>query len=163
MDSDERRKLCWECGGEVPAEAEQCPFCGAAFETAGDESTKSSFFTTSDESDESGSPDLFTETGAPRPLYQPIDKRAQLHSEHSGLEEGEANSEEDESDGGARQQLICLCFLIPGFALLLFGVIMFFFSQEGYLTLKWDASWGMFVFALAGFFIYFGARAYKKL
>lgn len=148
---DDRRKLCWECGGEVPYSAEQCPFCGAVFEV-GDpkESETEAFFNQSSESS-----DLFSDGQDPKPLYQPIDEDAPL--------EEEVPTEEEKPDAESRQQLICLCLLIPGFALLLFGIIMFFFSQEGYLTLKWNASWGMFIFALAALFIYFGAKAYKKL
>lgn len=148
---DDRRKLCWECGGEVPESAEQCPFCGAAFEVeSADASDTDAFFSQSH-----ASADYYSDSEPPRPLYQPIDEGA---SQEEGF-----SSEEDKSDGASRQQLICLCLLIPGFALLLFGIIMFFFSQEGYLTLKWDASWGMFIFALSALFIYFGAKAYKKL
>ncbi len=148
---DDRRKLCWECGGEVPQSAEQCPFCGAAFEVVStEEGETDAFFSQS-----SGSADFYSDSEPPKPLYQPIDE--------SVPQEEVSDEEEEKADGSARQQLICLCFLIPGFALLLFGIIMFFFSQEGYLTLKWDASWGMFIFALSALFIYFGAKAYKKL
>lgn len=148
---DDRRKLCWECGGEVPQSAEQCPFCGAGFEVVNSaESDTDTFFSQS-----SKNTDFYSDSEPPKPLYQPIDERA---PQEEGLDE-----EEEKSSGSARQQLICLCFLIPGFALLLFGIIMFFFSQEGYLTLKWDASWGMLIFALSALCIYFGAKAYKKL
>lgn len=148
---DDRRKLCWECGGEVPESAEQCPFCGAAFEVVNtNEKETDDFFTQSN-----ATTDFYSDSAPPKPLYQPIDE--------SAPQEEEPSSEGEKSDGASRQQLICLCFLIPGFALLLFGIIMFFFSQEGYLTLKWDASWGMFIFALSALCIYYGARAYKKL
>lgn len=144
MNSDGRRKLCWECGGEVPVEVEQCPFCGATFEVKSEP-----FYSASSEEEV----DSFSTSEPPSPLYQPIDSDAPLSEE----------SEPSVKDQESRHQLICLCLLIPGFALLMFGIIMFFFSTEGYLTLKWDASWGMFIFALSALFIYFGARAYKKL
>jgi len=134
----------------VPKSAEECPFCGAAFEVVkAEESESDAFFGTTN-----AGTDYYSDNEPPKPLYQPIDEGAPGEEEPTG---------EEKPDHASRQQLICLCFLIPGFALLLFGVILFFFSQEGYLTLKWDASWGMFVFALSAFFIYLGAKAYKKL
>jgi len=59
--------------------------------------------------------------------------------------------------------LFSLCLIIPGFSLLLFGLGMVLFSENGQLTLRWDASYGLFVFTISALFIYLGARAFRRM
>jgi hypothetical protein len=166
----EGRKLCWECGAEVPQSATQCPFCGAEFEVEERGPSAPAYgdlFSSDDPAVNQLNQSVPSEesSSAEAPLFQPIDDEAPRSELFSSKELSDESSAEgsDNKEKGARNQLICLCLLIPGFSLLLFALILFFFSQEGYLTLKWDASWGMFVLGLSTLFIYLGAKAYKKL
>jgi len=205
MSSEEQKKLCWECGGEVPFESEQCPFCGAEFETealsdsavppagthaseSSSESLESSYSDVEAHSsslyDSSEQPDLFSQQNPspPKPLYEPVSSdlysgRSTEESEnalfHSNAEEYKARMEasgqrpknpvEEKESAASKTQMLSLCLIVPGLSLLLFGVGMILFSEEGQLTLRWDASYGLFIFTLSALFIYFGARAFRKI
>jgi len=206
MGLEEQKKLCWECGGEVPFESEQCPFCGAEFEVEAQAEPKSSSYNESTQNlystgssdgsidDESSashktsySPveqtDLFSQDREmpPRPLYEPVssdlysrtsseeDENALFHAHGSGdhktAKQSDENKDSKEEKGSAisKSQMLSLCLIIPGLSLLFFGLGMILFSEEGQLILRWDASYGLFIFTLSALFIYFGARAFRKI
>lgn len=203
MGSEEQKKLCWECGGEVPFESEQCLFCGAEFEVEAQadskssssyhESTQSLYSTDSSDSsieDDSRSsykaseqPDLFSQDSQmlPKPLYEPVssdlysrtsseeDENALFHAhgseDHKIVEtlDEDKDSKEEKNSAISRSQMLSLCLIIPGLSLLFFGFGMILFSEEGQLILRWDASYGLFIFTLSALFIYFGARAFRKI
>jgi len=129
----DKKKICWDCGGEVPAAVVQCPFCGGAF---AQQANESSF----DEIPQAPYGSNFVEENNTTTTTESVD-----HTEQSRL------------------QVIALSFLLPGITLLLLGIGIFFFADEGYLTLKWDVSYGLLIFLMSLSLIYFGARNYKKL
>jgi len=83
--------------------------------------------------------------------------------ERSLFSDPEAKGESQEDETPKKGNLFRLSLIIPGFSLLLFGLGMVFFSENGQLTLRWDASYGLFVFTLSALFIYLGARAFRKM
>jgi hypothetical protein len=58
--------------------------------------------------------------------------------------------------------MLSLPLLLSGMLLLVFGLFLLFFSEDGYLTLTWDASF-WFVYLLAGLpLLAFGWKLIKK-
>lgn len=79
------------------------------------------------------------------------------------FEDPEIKGGDSDDEAPKKGHLFSLCLIIPGFSLLLFGLGMVLFSENGQLTLRWDASYGLFVFTLSALFIYLGARAFRKI
>lgn len=60
---------------------------------------------------------------------------------------------------GARGLFVPLLLLLPGTMFLMFGLVLLLFSHDGFLTLRWDASY-WYVYALISLpLVYLGWRA----
>lgn len=87
----------------------------------------------------------------PEPLYRSKPQESTQEVVH----------EEDE-DISASSSVMSLPLLLSGLLLLVFSLFLLFFSEDGYLTLTWDASF-WFVYLLAGLpLALFGWKLLKK-
>ena len=142
-----RRKLCWDCGGEVPEEVATCPFCGGSFEGT-DRSQNEKLFD-----------GIYDFTNVPQ---SPIKPSFEFSDESTSLPKQELDREINDHEQ-SRHQIMSLLFLLPGMTLFILSCGIFLFSQEGYLTLRYNATYTLFIFLLSTISIYFGIRSYKKL
>lgn len=147
MLSREKKKMCWNCGGEVPESSIRCDFCGGDFSSQKEEEKViSNPYSQSYEADEIPN----------APYHAPHSYEMSNHEESPSINEVEKGEKE-------RKSVISLSFLLPGITLLLLGLGIFFFSEDGYFTLKWDASYGVFILLTSLVFIYLGIRNFNKL
>jgi len=146
MLSREKKKMCWNCGGEVPESSAQCAFCGGDFNANTQETLIHP------------SPSNYEASDIPQAPYNATNSYEMSANESEVPHEEILEGKEKE-----RKSVIALSFLLPGVTLLLLGIGIFFFSEEGYFTLRWDSSYGLFVFLISAIFIYLGARNYRKL
>lgn len=116
LESD-KRKMCWNCEGNISLEAEVCPYCRASI--------------------------------IPSMNDLQLDKS-------EGAEEVEA-----EPDDGSLVAFT-MALLMGGTFFLLFGLLLYFFSNNGYFVLRWSDSYWYVYLAVALPMLYFGIANLKQ-
>ena len=127
-----KRKLCWNCEGNISRELDNCPYCGVYVHSADFEG--SSYWNPSYTPQESLE-------SVPPPLY----------SVQESVSEESLHVSNDNSLFWSdlflilKQEVFPVLFLMSGSVFFLFGLILFLFARDGTLTLRWDGSlWSMF-------------------
>lgn len=139
-----KHKLCWNCEGRVQFDQENCPFCGVYL-----------------------SPSIAKEAPPefPEPLYQkanPLEEDAYSHQEHS-FKENDSTEHFSKERRESRDVILPLALLLSGSIFCLFGIVLFLFSKDGTLTLKWDANFFPF-YLIGGAILFFsGWRTLNRL
>lgn len=136
MSKSLRKRLCWNCEGEVVLSEEVCPFCGVSVVPACLE----------------GPGDLF----AP-PYSNHFDKDLEvpkspydLHGSHPAEQTAPLASNEEESEPALddfKRGTIAIILLLSGSVFLLFSLALALFSQNGTFTLQWDGTF-WYVYAI---------------
>ncbi len=150
MSATQKKKLCWNCEGRVSLEEENCPYCAVYLGPAPDEGVKQ---------DVLAPPYRLVETEeeesqkAPASPYEMEEQLAQAVQDVPELEE---------TKNDLKQVIFPVAFLSAGSLFLLFGLILLMFSDQGTLTLSWNAEyWYVYlVFALPALFL--GWRALSR-
>ncbi len=135
MASQEKKKLCWNCEGSVSKSQETCPYCGVYLSPQGldnDAITTSPFKKSK------------VEEEIPAPPYQPEEA---IHAD--------ASQDAQQED---KELLVPLASLMGGVLLAMFGLVIYFFSTNGRLTLSWDSDWGLIFLAVSIPLLYIGYR-----
>ncbi|MBA3815778.1 MAG: hypothetical protein H0X29_04515 [Parachlamydiaceae bacterium] len=148
----QKKKLCWNCEGNVSLADETCPYCGVSVIPA-----------SLDGPSHSHSPPYqmgeVQESAIPLPPYNSGQKN-ELASE--GIEE-EVKGEQDLSVNEFKNILLSLLLLLAGSMFFLFGLTLVLFSHNGVFTLQWDGSF-WFIYSLLSIpLLFFGWRALLKL
>lgn len=150
MNKQEKKRLCWNCEGSVPTQAETCQYCGVTVVPASLD----------------GSNHPFT------PLYQPSAQQQitpPSHYKEHISEDHVTNSVQPESEASDssflefKHVLWAVSLLLSGSVFLLFGITLGIFSHDGVLTLQWNADiWMLYLFAALPL-LFFGWRSWSKL
>lgn len=149
----QKKKLCWNCEGNVSVEDEACPYCGVSVIPASLEGVSHSHTPPY----QMGS---VQENVIPMPPYSSGSKQESKEDN----EEGEGNSEEDEvSVDEFKNIVISLLLLLAGSMFFLFGLTLALFSHNGVFTLQWNGSYWYVYSILAVPLLLFGWRALLKL
>lgn len=134
-----KKKLCWNCEGAVSLESENCSFCGVYLSSLGTEDKNDLF-----------SPPFRMEVEEeneviPAPPY--------VHEETASLKEESVSVPVAPVVAKGQPTSTVLAIFLPLFLLLsgtifsLFGLVLFLFSHNNTLVLRWDASyWGFYLF-----------------
>jgi hypothetical protein len=156
MNARPKKKLCWNCEGSVSLSAESCPYCGVSV---------------------AGLPPEMS-TDLPTPPYRlvnatqesaipvaPYLDETELEEEESAEELSEDIAELADKAGeeDTKKTVGILALLFAGSVFLLFGFALFLFSDEGYLTLHWNASYWFVYLLLALPLLFFGLRSLNTL
>lgn len=133
-----KKKLCWNCDGNVPLRAEHCPYCGVYIEQSGD-------LDDLDEPEEedhappyvmSSPQKANTASAAPTPPYSSrLKKNAKSPTTQPKATGAPARSDAKEP---LRQVVVPLLLLICGSVFALFGLVLLLFSDNGVFVLKWN-------------------------
>lgn len=132
MSKPEKKKLCWNCEGNVSRTAENCPYCAVYLnpEPAEEPEVKPLY------SPQSNSGTI------PKAPYTPQES-------HADEEAAPVAKSESPQDSLFRSIFLPITLLTAGLFSLLFAVILFLFSTNGVLTLEWDGElW--YLYAIAG-------------
>lgn len=155
MSAVPKKKLCWNCEGNVARETDNCPYCGVYVHSAETE-------------DDSGwNPDYRPSESEeiPSPLYRI--PRAHDSSSVENLEATPSDSSDPISFfpllARLKEDLFPVLFLMTGSVFFLFGVILVLFSQNGTLTLQWQSRNGFYFLLLAFPLIGFGWRFLRQM
>ena len=135
MSKPEKKKLCWNCEGNVSRTAENCPYCAVYLNPESvEENDVKPFY----------SPQSSNGT-IPKAPYSP---QGESGSEDAQEEAPPVKSEHHE-ESLFRSLFLPITLLTAGLFSFLFAVILFLFSTNGVLTLEWDGElW--YLYAIAG-------------
>lgn len=136
MSSKPKKKLCWNCEGNVTAKADSCPYCGVSLNVAAMQMTE----------DPLAPPykmmGSVTDQSIPHAPYAKQDTSDTLGKSDLPTAEGETND--------VRTISIALTALLFGTVFVLFGLLLFLFSDNnGIFTLRWHTHF-WFIYLLLG-------------
>jgi len=155
MNGKPKMKMCWNCEGNVQISEPYCPYCRVLVGNP-----------------EVESPETAQQTFAP--LYQTISpgEKKPLATPLYSLQEpiiqdvipDDSDSEEQDSNSeDALQTVFTMLLLMGGAVVFLFSGILYFFSENGYLILKWKADYALIYLFLGVFLLFFGTHFLKKM
>jgi hypothetical protein len=128
MKTKDRQKMCLNCDARIPLEADQCPFCAYSSTQALHQSLTS--------------------------LYTPPYAKAP----ENRSEPAPAVAEAAQAPAETKSAFWALLMLLLGGNLLTLGLLQFFFSDGGKLTLEWDSGYWFLYCLLAFPLFYFGFK-----
>lgn len=149
MNTTTKKKLCWNCEGNVQRDATNCIYCGVYLQH--EEYEEEDNLHLSPPYSSSGREDEESLRDAP---YKP---------EETLSSELELGIREDSSKSILKRVVLAQISLSLSSLLAIFGVILFFFSREGVLTLRWDGEFWPYYLLLAAPLFLIGLRALKSL
>src|ERR1700722_19064125 len=142
MNTIVKKKLCWNCEGQVSHEEENCPFCGVYLngtihiQNQIEEDNNEVY-----QPNKSSVTETKTETAAApySPPYTPetpvMEKEQEKPNHHKAPEPAAITN--ISSNYGMKTDFIPLFLLLSGSIIFLFSLILLLFSHNGTLTLKW--------------------------
>lgn len=138
MNTKTKKKLCWNCEGNVSLQDEQCPYCGVSLDVTPIPGTNGNHI-----------------------HFDPPYKLNSLENAlippapYASVQSEEEQKEEElpvSSDGGSelKSTVISLSLALLGTVMVLFSLILFIFSDnKGVLTLNWNGAY-WYVYLLIG-------------
>lgn len=128
-----KKKLCWNCEGNISRELDNCPYCGVYVHSS-----------------ETGNDGYWS------PSYTPQDKLEEAPSPLYSVQEDTFEALVDIPDKVSsvwkpiflvlKKEVFPVLFLMSGSIFFLFGLILFLFARESTLNLRWDGSlWPAFI------------------
>lgn len=164
MSAVPKKKLCWNCEGNVSRQIDNCPYCGVYLHA--EELEENSDW------NPSYRPSSKTEE-IPSPIYQIQQEQEDSAETESNerIEESPVDIKKEESEVFAWSQLSTqlkkdvypILFLMMGSIFFLFGVVLLLFSQNGVLTLQWQGSHALYFLAASLPLVGFGWWYLQKL
>lgn len=163
MSAVPKKKLCWNCEGNVAQSTDNCPYCGVYIQGTDFESEKLW--------NPSYSPPNPTELNQeiPQPLYQihpletPEPELIEEQKEASASEKSSTTNMPIIILAQLRKDIFPFLFLMSGSVFFLFSMILFLFSHEGVLTLQWNGNnWFYFLF-LSVPLLYYGWKCLQDI
>ncbi len=128
MSAIPKKRLCWNCHGEVPMVVQTCPYCGVYVEqTAPGVQT-----------DEHEPPYHFKASGDMSIPASPFASEEDLSHQNAISTGSEATTV---ALNDAKSVLFPVLFLLTGSVFFLFGLVIALFSEEGVLTLSWNGEY----------------------
>lgn len=150
MKTKKRQKMCYNCEGAIDLDVIVCPYCAADLREEKPEQQAPSY--------------------NPKNILKNLNTQQSLYPSQKPPERVEAEEETDEepaemvsTEEEARDMIGPTVLMTLGAQLLLFGLLMLFFSNKGVMVLKWDARlWYAYVLASIPLLI-FGYKSVNKL
>lgn len=153
MNKPIKKRLCWNCEGNVSAEAEICPYCGVSVVPASLDGNSQSFAPLYQ-------PTPNTHSSTPKPTYE----RAETPEvPQTSVVQEEEVAVRDASFVEFKNVLWSVALLLTGSVFLLFGTTLALFSHHGVLTLQWNADMWILYFFLAAPCMIFGWKFWSRL
>ncbi|MBN2478723.1 MAG: hypothetical protein JXA94_00690 [Parachlamydiales bacterium] len=170
MNQNERTKLCPSCDGMVAMEISICPYCG------------SSVFNKNEDFDsqilnpdvKSLSPEETLQSLYPPP-YKPkvIDTRPgkeggeedddEFEEDENGNDSNDEESQDEDERRSDKSSLLFTILLLLGVNIFVFSMLLLFFSENGSLTLSWNAKYWFLYSIFAMPLLLFGFKGLNKL
>ena len=143
-----KTKICWNCETIVTPYDENCSFCGVYLSPSTDDDKE----------------DLYNILTPP---YRMVKSQEDTENEDVNLtsfNEEASNSESlDHLPISNKLVITTIVFLILGSIFLLFAAMMLVFSQDGFLTMRWNADYWYVYLSLALPFLFIGWKCLHKI
>ena len=153
MNKVAKKRLCWNCEGNVSVDAETCPFCGVSVVPASLDGTGNSFVPPY------AAPSIHQNTEVHRSPYSV----AATPVPEMGTREAKEAEEIEPSTDEFKKVVISVALLLGGSVFFLFGLALFLFSNNGIFSLHWNgAIWFVYTFMSLPM-LFFGWKALMKL
>jgi hypothetical protein len=151
MSAVPKKKLCWNCDGNVAKEIDNCPYCGVYLLATDDSENRwNPSYQSSDQEDEE----------APTPLYQMQQEEESTEVKKESHSLAFLSSELIQN---IKNDLGPILMLMAGSVFFLFGIILLLFSQNGILTLQWNGSNWIYFLGLSLPLIFLGWKLVKDI
>lgn len=154
MSTAGKKKLCWNCEGNVSREASNCPYCGVYLHRDQDEEID-----IEDDEEEELAP--IYRSVSPENNSTAIPQAPYSAPQPATRQENEAKPSSVQAEW--KNTFIPLLLLLSGSFFLLFGLTLFLFSHNGFLTLQWKESYWPFYLIAALPLLYFGWNDLQNL
>lgn len=157
MNTKTKKKLCWNCEGNVAIIDETCPYCGVSLDV-------SPMLSNAVGSDALNPPYKYTqstsETSIPLAPYRTEEQEPKAQVEETLPPPADTVRTTHE----LQKTAIALSSLLLGFTLLLFSAILLLFSDNnGYLTLRWSADFWYLYLIVGAPLLYWGWKTASSL
>lgn len=153
MNARPKKKLCWNCEGNVSLKAEICPYCGVSVVGLPSEMS----------SETPVAPYRLVnpsqESSIPISPYMEEDSESFEDLENEPKIEAEVEHRDGRDKDDTKKVVLVLALLLLGSVFLLFGFVLFLFSEQGYLTLHWHSGYWFVYLVLAIPLLFFGFRS----
>lgn len=155
MSAVPKKKLCWNCEGNVSKELDNCPYCKVylhAIDSEEDSQWNPSYH----------APKLTEEI--PSPLYQiSVEQNLEDQEDQVNASPHAVPFHLNFPLEQLKRDVFPTLFLMMGSLFFLFGVVLILFSQNGTLTLQWQGHYGFYYLLLAFPLIVFGWKFLQQL
>ena len=153
MNAIPKKKLCWNCEGNVSVAEENCPYCGVSVRPPSLEGVSNNF-----------TPPYQMAHTAKNQTIPPSPYAPQIHEE-SKIEEEKENNQVSSSlpTGEFKNVLIPMLFLLAGSVFFLFGMVLLLFSQNGLFKLSWNGNLWYLYLLVSVPLLFIGWMALQKL
>jgi len=155
MTQQPKKRLCWNCEGNVSINEETCPYCGVSVIPASLDGSKDTFAPPY-------SLEASTEAIIPPPPYAALDHAPVNASAKEAVQE-ENSTDTDDSFVEFKKVLIALMLLLTGSVFFLFGLVLALFSNQGVFTLQWNGTLWFIYSGLSLPLLLCGWRALTKI
>jgi hypothetical protein len=132
MAANQKKRLCWNCDGTVDVHLSHCTYCGA---------------------------ELLRDQEAMEQEFSHEDEEESVFEEEGQFEEEEEEREHEPARIRQRSLTLPFMLMVPGTLLGLFGLMVWLFSHDGALELRWDASYWYIYVLLSLPLLVFGWRS----
>lgn len=145
-----KKKLCWNCEGNVSIEAENCPYCGVYLSPTGNA-----------EKDLHSPP--YGKTQAETPIEVPASPYATQETVTTDAAKAELPEKSGESFDLMKNIIQPLLLLLAGSVFFIFGLALLLFSHNGVFTLRWNGSYWFLYLLLGVPMLFFGWLSLQQL
>jgi hypothetical protein len=162
MTNAKNRKLCWNCDGSVHIHATKCPFCGTELVAEEAPPTQQTFQQTYQQPEPPPQP--VSQEPPPPPYVQRVQSQSYALPQQSSWQEQLPEEESKPApEPRARGDAMPLLMLLPGAFFFLFAMLLLLFSEDGLLTLSWQAKHWFVYFLVAMPLLYLGWRSLNRV
>jgi hypothetical protein len=154
MSAVPKKKLCWNCEGNIAKDTDNCPYCGVYLHGSEEETFWGPTYQPNDNE---------SDLEIPSPLY------ASTSNEHSSATNKPAEEIQESNQNSLTfstelsKDFFPMLFLMAGSLFFLFGLVLLLFSQDGTFTLQWNEDYWIFFWILSLPLLYAGWHLLQKL
>jgi hypothetical protein len=169
MKVNDRQKMCTTCDGRIPLDANLCPYCAAEQGTSGQvylqhKSIQESLTSLYPPPYRAKNTQSAKDESFPAPTHshyqEPMSEKKFQHASVAASSNIHLDTAEDQQVNEEKSSFWPLLLLSVGANLLVLGLLQFFFSDNGILTLQWDSGY-WFIYCLAAFPLFY--VGFKKI